>query len=117
MSNPSRQKGTSYENKVLARLRRVFGPGVSRSAAGTESNDFHGVPFPVEAKKRKTLAIPAWVRRIRRVAPTREWIIFVSDGDNRRQNSFGEIAVVDARFMQDLLELYNRHWNWDGETE
>lgn len=123
MSNPSRAKGTGFENVVLARLRRVFGPGVSRSAAGTESNDFHGVPFPVEAKKRKTLAVPDWVRRIRKVAALASsdnyvpgksgwhvegpWAIFVCDGDKRRSGSFGELMIVDANFGEELLLCWN----------
>ena len=106
LSNPSKSKGTSYENWVLRRLVRVYGEGVSRSAANTESNDFHGVPWPMECKKRKTLAVPDWVRRIRKVAPSFGWVIWISDGDNRRANSFGEIAIVDANFMEFLLGVY-----------
>lgn len=105
MSNPSRRTGTDYENRVLGRLRNVYGSHIERSSAGTPSRDFTGTPFPVEAKKRKTLAVPDWVRKIRAVSPGNAWAIFCCSRDLRSKDGFGELMIVDADFGFELLAL------------
>lgn len=105
MANPSRRVGTSYENKVLERLRRAFGPQVERSAAGTKSRDFVGTPFPVEAKKRKTLDVPGWVRNMRTLGWD-EWAIFCCPRDIRTASGFCEVVVIPADFAESLFKMY-----------
>ena len=122
--NPSKAKGTSYENELLPELRRIFGPGVDRAKAGNESNDFHGVPIPVEAKHRKVWDLKTWVRKIRALTfrpgiqedglaglPPHDyiddrWAIFAADGDRRRAESIGDVMVVSRKFGMELLDAW-----------
>jgi len=99
----ARQKGTKFENELLEGLRKIW-PDADRAKAGNPSNDFHGLPFPVEAKHRKTWAIPEWVRRIRAVAGgDHRWALVVASGDRRKADS-STIMVVDWEFGQELLK-------------
>ena len=66
MSNPPKQKGTAFETSLIPQLQTVW-PDISRAQTNNQSNDFTG-PFPIEAKKRKSWAIPDWIRKIRVVA-------------------------------------------------
>ena len=106
MANKSKRTGTDYEVKLLAKLREIW-PWLDRAKTNNPSNDFHGAPFPIEAKKRATLAVPEWVRKIRAVAPTSRWAIFVEDRDLRTKGSFGEVMIVDAEYGRWLLEQCN----------
>lgn len=114
MSNPARAKGTSYETRLLGKLRAIW-PELDRAKSGNKSNDFHGAPFPIEAKKRTTWSIPKWVRDIRSVSDGNEWAIFIEDGDLRSKLSAGEIMVVDADFGRSLL--YFHKWLCDSNAE
>lgn len=101
----ARAKGTKFENEVLLGLRRVW-PDADRAKAGNPSNDFHGVPFPVEAKHRKRWAIPDWVRKLRAVAGDDDrWALVVASGDRRAKDS-STLMIVDWSFGQDLLEAW-----------
>ena len=108
MSNPSKSKGTAFETKLLEKL-QVIWPRLTRAAASSWSNDYTG-PFPIEAKKRKTWAIPEWVRKLRRRATHdrtgNQWCLFVSPGDLRKEADLGDIMIVDADFGIDLLDAW-----------
>lgn len=111
MANKSRRVGTEFENKLLQRLRDVFGDGVDRAKAGNKSDDFHGAPFPIEAKRRARWDIPAWVRSLRSVSRGDEWALFVAPRDLRRaeDRSLGTVMVVDWDFGLELLDVWHYH--------
>lgn len=102
MANPSKKKGTTYENEVLEQLQKIW-PTVTRSAAGTESNDFTG-PFPIEAKKRRVWNVREWVRKLERVSEGR-WMLFIAEGDRRRADAVGDVVVLPVGFALELLDL------------
>ena len=108
MANKSRRVGTEFENRLLNQLRNVFGEGVDRAKAGNKSDDFHGAPLPIEAKRRKRWEIPLWVRRLRGVARSDEWALFVASRDLRTQEGkdTGTVMVVDWEFGLELLHAY-----------
>ena len=116
MANKSRRVGTEFENRLLNELRNVFGPGVDRAKAGNQSDDFHGAPLPIEAKRRKRWEIPLWVRKLRAVAPTNEWALFAASRDLRTQEGkdTGTVMVVDWHFGLELLDAY---YNEDDDYE
>ncbi len=102
----ARAKGTKFENEVLAGLKNIW-PDVDRAKAGNPSNDFHGTPFPVEAKHRKRWEIPEWVRRIRVAAGgDNQWALVVASGDRRKSDS-ATLMIVDWDFGQQLLEAWD----------
>jgi len=102
----ARAKGTKFENEVLAGLRTIW-PGADRAKAGNPSNDFHGLPFPVEAKHRKRWEIPKWVRCLRSASGGGgEWALVVASGDRRESESPGTLMVVDWEFGQELLRSW-----------
>ena len=105
MANPSRAKGTAFENEVLAALQEIW-PDAARAKAGNPSDDFTGVPLPVEAKHRRQWDIRTWVRKIRAVADGHQWAIVAADGDRRMSMSPGTVAIVDAEFLYELLEAW-----------
>ena len=109
MTNPPRIKGTRYEGELVPLLRLIFGEHVDRSALHGvyDKGDFYGVPFPVEAKARETLAIPAWVRRVREKAQDHRWVIFCKQ-DRRKVGSIRELMIVDAEFGRELLLAYEQ---------
>lgn len=108
MANPSKAKGTGYETKLVGKLRLIWG-SCDRAKAGNESCDFVGTgTWTVEAKKRARWDIPDWVRRIRRVSTSGNWVIFIEPGDLRRNGDVGEIAVMDAVTARGLIDLYER---------
>lgn len=110
MSNPSKSKGTEYENNVLRDLQDIWGMGVKRAQPNNPSNDFHGQPFPVEAKKRKTWLLKDWIRKIEKVSDRStipvEWAIFVSDYDQRLATSVPDVVIFPRDFAVELLESY-----------
>ena len=102
----ARAKGTKFENEVLAGLQTIW-PDADRAKAGNPSNDFHGTPFPIEAKHRKRWEIPKWVRLLRGAAGGGDrWALVVASGDRREAESPGTLMVVDWEFGQELL----RRW-------
>ena len=105
MANPSRSKGTAFENEVLEDLKFIWADA-DRAKAGNKSNDFTGIPFPIEAKHRKAWDIRNWVRKIQEVAEDHRWVIVAADGDRRKSSSPGTIAVVDPDFLYELLERW-----------
>lgn len=121
MTNPSKAKGTSYENELLADLRKIW-PDIDRAKSCNESNDFTG-PFPIEAKHRKAWDIRGWVRKIENVSMRRgpfmvhvhykQWAIFAADGDRRLKTSIPDIMIVPREFGMYLLYLYAQH-GYDG---
>ena len=116
MANPAKAKGTRFENEVLELLREVW-PSADRAKAGNPSNDFHGIPFPVEAKHRKRWEIPKWVGGLRQVAGGDDmWALVVASGDRRTEGG-STVVVVDISFAMELLGLwegYQRTWVRDG---
>lgn len=65
MSNPSKQRGTSFETSLLPEL-RLFYPGTERRAlsGNKDKGDFvlPGAPYALESKNVKTMALPQWIR-------------------------------------------------------
>lgn len=109
----ARAKGTKFENEVLEGLQRIW-PDTDRAKAGNPSNDFHGPPFPVEAKHRKRWEIPKWVRALRGAAGGGDqWALVVAAGDRRAADSAGTLMVVDWAFGQELLEAWHWRQGWD----
>lgn len=108
MANPSKRIGTAWENQCLENLRDIFGQGVDRAKTNSPSNDFHGAPIPLEAKCRKTWAIPDWIRKIRRVSHDDRWAILISPRDMRKEGSkeLGQIMVLPLEFGYELLDAY-----------
>ena len=112
MANPSKRTGTSYENRILAKLREVYGPYVERSAAGTAGRDFSGTQFPCEAKKGqvKNWRIPTWIKYQRELHGDR-WCLFVGPKDIRRKDQPPEVMIVPLDLGLELLAVYeDRHW-------
>ena len=108
MGNPSKAKGTKFENEVLDLLRTVW-PDADRAKAGNESNDFHGIPLPVEAKHRKRWDIPKWCRMLRAVAGDGErWALVAAPGDRRSSQAPPTIMVVPLPFGIELLDQWER---------
>jgi len=104
MSNPPKQKGTAFETSLLPQLQSIW-PDISRAQTNNESNDFTG-PFPIEAKKRKSWAIPEWIRKIRKVAvDDAEWMIVVAPGDGRKLDAPPVIAVMPFEMAVRLLKV------------
>lgn len=125
MSNPSRAKGTRYENELRESLRPIF-PNIERAPlmGVNDAGDFLNVPIPIEAKSTKVPKFFEWVRRLRAVtfkkkvfdldraqwdAPsgTCRWALFYCP-DRRKADNPGELAVLDASFARELLECYYR---------
>ena len=102
MSNPARSKGTAFENEVLVALQEIW-PDADRAKAGNKSDDFTGVPIPVEAKHRKRWEIPKWVGGLRQVAGGDDrWALVVASGD-RRSEGGSTVVVFDINFAMELL--------------
>ena len=114
MANPAKAKGTSFENEVCELLRTIW-PDTDRAKAGHPSHDFHGPPFPIEAKHRARWAIPDWVRRIKVVAGGDDrWALVVASGDRRKAGSAGTLMVVDISFGMELLRAWHDGLSADG---
>lgn len=116
MANPARQKGTSWENEVLAHLREIYGPGVKRTDDAAVSfrsieADFINIPVMIEAKARETLSVKEWVRGLVRKARAKHnpvgdtvlvpWAIWWK-GDRR---SFPhDLAILPGWYFRYLLK-------------
>lgn len=108
MSNPSKAKGTSFENEVLAELRTVF-PNADRAKAGNESCDFSGTgAWVFEAKHRKVWDFRTWIHKIRKVSTAGFWAIFAADGDRRKTSSVGNIVMIEQDTFLILLECWEQ---------
>lgn len=111
MVNKARAKGTLFENDVLKDLQSIW-PQTSRSSAGQQSNDFHGPPFPIEAKKRAVWALKEWIRCIDWIATGDlhndgdKWAIFASEGDKRKALTVPDVVVFPRPFALELLASY-----------
>mgnify|MGYP003151741500 CR=1 FL=1 len=116
MANPSKSKGTKFENELLLQLQKVW-PEADRAKANNKSNDFHGVPFPVEAKHRKSWAIPAWCRALESVSDDGRWALVAAAGDRRSATAPPTIMVLPLEFGIELLkEHYGISENSSPET-
>ena len=108
MANPSKRTGTGYENRILEKLREVYGQArVERSPAGTPGRDFTGTQFPCEAKKGqvKNWRIPSWIKYQRELHGER-WCLFVGPKDRRRSDQPPEVMIVPLDLGLDLLGAY-----------
>lgn len=111
MGNPSKQKGTAFENHVLdTYLRRVW-PKAERSPlkGGLDFGDYTGVGnYLVEAKKTKTWRIPEWVRTIRKKigsqSPTSPWVL-VFAGDKRQEPKVDLVVLPAEQYFEQLRRL------------
>jgi hypothetical protein len=107
MSNPSKQKGTAHENEIVDLFKKYGITDAHRTEANKASHDIRipGVNLVIESKHCKIWSIPAWVRKIRKVAPLDRWVIYASAGDRRtlEGKALGTVAVMDARFATQLI--------------
>jgi hypothetical protein len=101
--NPPKQKGTKFENELLAHLQQVW-PDADRAKTNNPSNDFAGIPFPVEAKHRKTWQIPAWCRALVNVSSDGRWALVAAAGDRRKADAQPTVMVLPLDFGMELLE-------------
>ncbi len=109
MVNKARAKGTRFENELLTYLQTVW-PFCDRAKANNESNDFHGIPFPVEAKHRKRWDIPRWCRALQAVAGDGErWALVAAPGDRRSSEAPPTVMVVPLPFGIELLDHWERN--------
>lgn len=106
MVNKSKARGTSFENKVVAYLRPIFGPEVDRAKANNPASDIYGTPFTVECKKRARWDIPAWARTQKGHGRTR-WALFVAPSDSRPITAPPEVVVLPVPFALELLAAWN----------
>ena len=106
MANAPKQKGTQFENEVVAAFSDVW-PDCHRSAANTESQDLMGAgDWIVECKHRKRWSLFDWIRRIKRKGSD-HWVIVAAHGDRRAAEGkeVGTVAIIDfERFIELLLE-------------
>lgn len=95
MSNPSKAKGTRYENVVLDHLAAAGYIG-HRTAAGSDSHDIRadGLP-PIEAKHHKTPRLALWINRLRKAHGSR-WLLFMKIGDQRTDGYEVVVMPVDV---------------------
>tara|TARA_R110000824_G_scaffold168866_3_gene345840 strand:- start:5242 stop:5640 length:399 start_codon:yes stop_codon:yes gene_type:complete len=109
----AKQKGTEGENEILALLHEA-GIEAHRTEASKESHDIwmkHEVI--IEVKFRRAWHLFGWIRKIRQVASSDSpWVIFAIHGDRRSKEGreVGRVAVFDADFAVELLELWSA-WN------
>lgn len=104
MANPSKARGTRYENEVLDLVREIW-PDADRAKTNNPTCDIVGTDLnALECKHRKTWSIPEWVRKIREKGP--QWALFIGDGDRRRASSAGDIVVFSREFAIELLDLW-----------
>ena len=109
----AKQKGTEGENEILSLLHEA-GIEAHRTEASKESHDIwmkHEVI--IEVKFRKAWHLFGWIRKIRQVASNDcPWVIFAIHGDRRSKEGrdVGRVAVFDADFAVELLELWSA-WN------
>lgn len=113
MANPSKRKGTEYENEVLDLVHDIW-PNVDRRPPGSPSCDLINTgDVVIECKHTKTWCFPEWVRKVRARAGNNPWAIFAGHGDRRSKTSVGDVVVFDREFAVELLGLYQ---SWmDGE--
>lgn len=102
MANPSKRAGTQGENWWLEKLQAVW-PDVDRAKANNPGNDFHGAPFPIEAKRTKTWLIPKWTRYLSDLHGTR-WALLVSPRDRRLKSAPPDVVVLPADFAMELFK-------------
>jgi hypothetical protein len=123
MANPSRAKGTRWENELRELLRDVC-PDVERAPLKgiNDAGDFVNVPFPIEAKAHKVPKFLEWVRVIKRKAALkclddegslnplspihRWWVVYCPD--RRSKDTVGPVALMDAHFAIELLGAWLR---------
>jgi hypothetical protein len=131
MSNPQKQKGTDFENHVLAEyVIPVFPDAERRAPQGTaDYGDYTNVRgWLLEARNRKTWALPDWIRGVyakmmrlhdNRAAP---WAIFFKA--DKRGPLFEDYVVIPARIwsnlMKDrnaLMQMRREHARWKTGPE
>jgi len=61
----ARQKGTAFENDVLAFLQTWF-PDAKRTEFSSPLGDLAGMPIVLECKNQKTMTLPAWLDQARK---------------------------------------------------
>jgi len=103
----STAEGRVLENRLLPKLRYIFGRHVGLSKKNTESNDFTA-PYPIEAKRRKQWSLQAWVRKIRMVSDDHKWAIFISPKNLHEDKDLGPVMVVSEQFGIELLAAHQQ---------
>ena len=114
MSNPARQKGTSFEHHVLeAHLCKVW-PTVERAPLKgvLDYGDFINIDgWLIEAKKRDRWDLPGWIRGVlskigRQGEPDAPWAI-VFAGDKRSEINMDLVVLPAALYFVQLQRLYD----------
>lgn len=95
MSNPSKQKGTSFESELVPLLRKVW-PNIERAGTAKGPNDYGDYinvdGWLIEAKKHDKWRLPEWVRKIQgkvgpRVFPA-PWALVVAADRRSLEGTF-----------------------------
>ena len=106
MANPSKRAGTEGENWWLEKLQGIW-PSVDRAKTNNPGNDFHGAPFPIEAKRTKTWLIPKWTRYLTELHGD-WWLLCVSPRDRRLKTAPPDIVVMPVEVAVELLVTWDR---------
>lgn len=105
MANPSGRAGRDGEHKTNSYLAAAGFRDVEREGKRAASLDNVAVDLtvPVETKRRATLAIPEWTRKVESVHGE-EWALFVIQRDARKK-LHPDLMVVPAQMGADMLYL------------
>lgn len=103
MANPPKRIGTEGENRAVEVWSPIF-PMADRLGGNRASHDITGTPFPIEVKRRKTIALPDWTRKLRDKHGL-EWLLHIVPRDRRRKDAIPELAVMPIEFATDLVSF------------
>lgn len=106
------QKGRRFENWIANQI-EAHGLGTARreigSGSGKKKGDiFANIPFILEAKNQKTLAIPSWIRQAKEQArignkDPDKWALIIRDNETPEANPQA-FAVIDLHEFLKLLK-------------
>lgn len=106
MANPSKQKGTAWETKLVRRLSSVF-PLVERRALRgvNDLGDFANCnAWVIEAKNQKSWRLHEWMRSLRKKAHGAPYVLLAT----RDARSDRPLAILDLDEFLILLDAYEK---------
>lgn len=111
MANKSGRTGRDGEHKVVAYLEAAGFTGTEREGRRAASLDVvaDDLSVPVEVKRRATLSVPEWTRKVADVHGD-TWSLFVIQRDARK-GVHPDMMIVPAAFGAELLKLYEDEIN------
>ncbi len=113
MANRPGRTGRDGEHTVVAYLAEAGFEGVEREGRRAASLDIvaEDLTVPVEVKRRATLSVPEWTRKVADVHGD-IWSLFVIQRDARKK-VHPDLMIVPAQMGADMLRLYQLYQ--DGE--